>query len=62
MQALDSFISPVLSFEGDILILAVSVTTRPLGDEQVTDPPTGASASASKTRAGKCKATETRLL
>jgi hypothetical protein len=57
MQALDSFISPILDFEGDIPILTIPVLARPLGIELTSDPSTGASASALKTRAGKRKAT-----
>jgi hypothetical protein len=56
MQALDSFISPIPGFDGDILFPAVPVSARPPGDESVGDPSTGASASASKTQAGKWKA------
>jgi hypothetical protein len=57
MQALDSFISPVPDFNGDILILAVSVLAQRPGDETVCDPYARASASASKTQASKWKAT-----
>jgi hypothetical protein len=57
MQALDNFISIILGFDGNILILVVPVLTRPPGDEPVSGPYARASASASKTRAGKQKAT-----
>jgi hypothetical protein len=50
MQALDNFISPIPSFDGDILIPAVPVLARPPSYESV-----GASASASKTRGSKQK-------
>jgi hypothetical protein len=55
MQALDNFISPIIGFDGDILIPAVPFSAWPPGDESVSDPSTGASAS--KTRAGKWKPT-----
>jgi hypothetical protein len=57
MQALDSFISPVPGFDDDIPIPAVLISARPPGDEPASDPSGGASASASKTRVGKQKAT-----
>jgi hypothetical protein len=57
MQTLDSFISPIPGIDGDILIPAIQVLARPPGDESASDPSAGASASASKTRAGKRKAT-----
>jgi hypothetical protein len=57
MQALDSFISLVPRFDGDILILAIPVLARPPRDESMSDPSVGASACAIKTRAGKWKAT-----
>jgi hypothetical protein len=57
MQALDSFISPVPDFDGDIPILAVPVLVWPPGDEPVSVPSIGASASDSKTWARKQKAT-----
>jgi hypothetical protein len=56
MQALDSFISPIPGFDGDILFSAIPVSAQPPGGESVGDPSTGASASASKTQAGKWKA------
>jgi hypothetical protein len=43
MQALDSFISPVPDFDGDIPILAVPVSARPPSDEPVSDPSIGKS-------------------
>jgi hypothetical protein len=57
MQALDSFISSVPSFDGDIPISAIPVLTRPLGDESMTDPSAGVSASTLKAQANKQKAT-----
>jgi hypothetical protein len=57
MQALDNFISTVPGFDGDILILAVPILAQPPGDELASDPSTRASASATKTRVGKLKAT-----
>jgi hypothetical protein len=57
MQALDNFISPIPSFDGDIPFPAIPVLARPLGDESICDPSAGSSASASKARAGKRKAT-----
>jgi hypothetical protein len=56
MQAFDSFISPVPSFDSDILIPVIPILARPPSDESVSDPSTGASASASKTRSSKWKA------
>jgi hypothetical protein len=55
MQALDNFISPVPGFDGDILILAIPVLARPLGDEPTSGPSAGANAL--KTWVGKRKAT-----
>jgi hypothetical protein len=46
MQALDSYISPLPSSDGDILILIVPVLARPPSDETMSDPSIGASASA----------------
>jgi hypothetical protein len=57
MEALDSFISPVPGFDSDILIPTVPVLARPPIDEPVSDRFAGVSASASKTWAGKRKAT-----
>jgi hypothetical protein len=45
MQALDSFISPIPGFDGNIPILAIQVSVRPPGNESIDDPSTGASAS-----------------
>jgi hypothetical protein len=56
MQALDSFICLVLGFDSDILSLAVQFSTWPPSDEPMSDPSTGASANASKTRSSKQKA------
>jgi hypothetical protein len=56
MQALDNFISHVPGFDGDIPLLAILILARPPGDEPKSDPSTGASASASKTRASNRKA------
>jgi hypothetical protein len=57
MQDLDSFISPILGFEGDILILAIPILARPPGSEAIDDPSTGSSVSALKTQTNKQKAT-----
>jgi hypothetical protein len=57
MQTLDSFISPIPTFEGDIPILAIPVLAQPLGSEAISDPSTRASANASKTKVGEWKAT-----
>jgi hypothetical protein len=57
MQALDSFISPIPDFEGDIPIPAILVSAQPPGGEADSDPSTGASVSTPRTRAGKRKAT-----
>jgi hypothetical protein len=56
MQALDSFISPIPRFDGDIPIPAIPVLAQPPSDESTSDPSIGASASALKTGVGKCKA------
>jgi hypothetical protein len=56
MQALDSLISPIPGFDGDIPIPAILVLARPPSDELASDPSTGASTSASKTRSSKRKA------
>jgi hypothetical protein len=53
MQALNSFISPILGFDGDIPILAILVLGRSPGDELMSDPSVGARASSSKARVGK---------
>jgi hypothetical protein len=50
------FISPVPGFDDDILISAILVLARPLGDESTSDPCTEAGASALKTQATKRKA------
>jgi hypothetical protein len=57
MQTLDSFISPIPGFEGDIPILTIPVSACPPGSEAIDDLAVGANAGASKTRAGKRKAT-----
>jgi hypothetical protein len=44
MQAFDSFISPSLGFDGDILILAIPILSRPPGSKTMSDPSAGASA------------------
>jgi hypothetical protein len=44
MQALDSFISPVPGFDGDILISAIPILAWSPGDEPTSDPSVGASA------------------
>jgi hypothetical protein len=55
MQALDNFISPVLDFNGNILILAISVLAWPPGDKSTNDP--SVRAGALKTQVDKQKAT-----
>jgi hypothetical protein len=54
MQALDSFISPIPSFNGDILILAVPVLAWSPGDEPMSDPSASASSSASCSKTQVC--------
>jgi hypothetical protein len=56
MQALDSFISSVPSFDGEILIPAILISAQPPGDEPMSDPFTGANVSSLKARVGKWKA------
>jgi hypothetical protein len=55
MQALDSFISPIPGFEGDISIPAIPISTRSPSGEPTNDSSVGASARASKTQTGKRK-------
>jgi hypothetical protein len=55
MQALDNFIFPIPSFDGDVPILAIPILARSPGDDSASDP--SAEASASKTQANKQKAT-----
>jgi hypothetical protein len=57
MQALDSFVSPIPGFEGDIPILTILVSAKPPNGEVDSDSSTGVSADTSRTRAGKRKAT-----
>jgi hypothetical protein len=59
IHALDSFISPIPGFEGDILILAILMLARTPSAESAHDLSVGTSAGSSRTRAGKCKATTT---
>jgi hypothetical protein len=56
MQDLDSFISPIPGFEGDISIPATPISTRDPAAESSKDPSARSSASASRTRACKQKA------
>jgi hypothetical protein len=56
MQDFDSFILPILGFEGDVLIPAIPILACDLGAEPSEDPPTGSSASTPRTRAYKRKA------
>jgi hypothetical protein len=55
MKALDNFISPVPHFDDDIPIPTISILARPPGDESMSDPSAGASASTLKSRADKRK-------
>jgi hypothetical protein len=57
MHALDSFISLIPGFKGDILILAIPILAWSPSSESVSDPPIRASVEASRTRVGKLKAT-----
>jgi hypothetical protein len=57
MHALDNFIFPIPGFEGDIPIPAIPVSARSPSDRLASDPSARASAGASKTHAGKQKAT-----
>jgi hypothetical protein len=57
MQYLDSFISPIPGFDGDIPILAIPVSARPPGGDAIDDPSSQSIASVSKTQASKRKAT-----
>jgi hypothetical protein len=53
---MDSFISPILGFEGDIPILAMPISTRSPSGEPSNEPSARASGGASKTWTGKRKA------
>jgi hypothetical protein len=55
MQALDSFISPIPGFKGDIPILAIPISIWSPSGQAASDPSAGASAGASKTLTGKRK-------
>jgi hypothetical protein len=57
MHALDNFIFPIPGFEEDIPIPAIPVSARSPSDRLASDPSARASAGASKTHAGKQKAT-----
>jgi hypothetical protein len=57
MEVLDNFISPVPGFDGDIPIPVIPISARPPGDESMSDPSVGASASTLKTQFGKGKVT-----
>jgi hypothetical protein len=59
MHDLDTFISPIPGFEGDIPIPAIPVSARPPSGEAIDDPSAEANVGASKTRASKRKATTT---
>jgi hypothetical protein len=54
---LDNFISPIPSFEGDILISAIPISAQTLSGESTDDSSAGPSAESSKTRANKRKDT-----
>jgi hypothetical protein len=53
MHALDSFISPIPSFEGDIPILAILVSAQPPSGKADSAPSTRASPDVVRTRASK---------
>jgi hypothetical protein len=55
MQDLDSFISPIPRFEGDILIPAILISALNPGGESSKDPSVRSNAGASKTQASKRK-------
>jgi hypothetical protein len=55
MQNLDSFISPISGFEGDILVPAIPILARDPGAESSEDPSARSNASALRTRAYKRK-------
>jgi hypothetical protein len=57
MLDLDSFISPIPGFEGEIMISTIPISARPPGKEAIDGPSTGSSAGTLKTRANKRKAT-----
>jgi hypothetical protein len=59
LQVLDSFISLIPGFEGDILILVILISTQSPSGESEGDSMTGASAVSLRTRVGKCKASAT---
>jgi hypothetical protein len=55
MQDLDSFISPILGFEGDIPIPAIPISAHDPSVESSEDPSTRSNASASRTQDCKQK-------
>jgi hypothetical protein len=59
MRVLDNFISPILDFEGDILILAIPILARTPNAESADDASAGPGARSSRTRAGKRKVAAT---
>jgi hypothetical protein len=56
MHDLDSFISPILGFEGDTPIPTIPISTCDPGVESSQDPSTGSGAGTSRTQASKRKA------
>jgi hypothetical protein len=56
MQVMDSFISPIPRFEGDIPILAIPISSQSPGGEPANDPSAGARAGALETQTGKLNA------
>jgi hypothetical protein len=58
MLDLDSFISAIPGFDGDIPIPVIPALTSPPGDESDSDPYVDATANASKTQARKQKAAD----
>jgi hypothetical protein len=56
MQDLDSFISPIPKFEGDMSIPTIPISARDLAVESSKDPSTRYSVGASRTQASKRKA------
>jgi hypothetical protein len=53
MQDLDSFISPIPGFEGDIPISTIPISARPPGGEAIDDPSAESNAGASNTQTSK---------
>jgi hypothetical protein len=59
LQALDSFVYPILGFKDDSPISVVPISVRTLSAESVSESSMGTNVRSSRARAGKCKAAAT---